>query len=102
MPRDGQRQIRRRHAAAVIGDPDQHLAAAGIVHDHPPRARIERIFHQFLHRRRRTLHHFTRGNAVDRSFVQRANHGSVIMDVGVMRRHDPTSSRMRPMGPQIR
>jgi hypothetical protein len=63
-----------RHAAAVIGHPDQRLAAIGIIHRDPPRPGIQRVLHQFLDRRGRAFHHLARRDAVDRGLVQLPDH----------------------------
>ena len=96
MPRHGQGQIFGRHAAAIVRDADQHLAAGRILDRDAPRPRIQRIFDQFLDRRGRPFNHLTRRNAVDRRFVQRANNGAYI---GGMNCHTPNPSSFTGAGP---
>ena len=60
-----QRDVVARHAAAVVGHVDA-VDAAARQHDRDPRcACINRVFDQFLERRRRSLYDFACGNAVD-------------------------------------
>jgi hypothetical protein len=102
VARQGQRQIIPAHAAAIIRDPDQTLAAFGIVHGDPPRPGIKRVFDQFLDGRGGPLHDLTRRDPVDRRFVQlpdrRALRGGVWAYLGVAL-HDAT---IASMGGQIR
>ena len=48
----------------VIHNPDEAATAGLHLHPQVGRARIERVFQQFLDYRCRTLHHFTRGDLV--------------------------------------
>jgi len=59
----------------VIGDPDQRLAAIRVIDRDPPRPRIQRVFHQFLDRRGRALHHLARRDLVGHTIRQDANFG---------------------------
>ena len=65
MPLDRQRQIRLRHAAAVVGDADEPPPAAIGDNLDAPRARIERVLDQFLDGAGRPLDHLAGGDAVD-------------------------------------
>ena len=101
MAAERKRQILCRHAAAIIGDTDQRLATIGIVHRDTPRARVQRVFHQFLHGRGRTFHNLTRRDAVDRGLVQLSDHRTRAVGpryLGGIKHHAPTAS----MGAQIR
>ena len=103
MPRHRQGQICRRHSAAVIRDPDQHLAARRIIHRYPPRARVQGVLDQLLDRRGWPLHHLARRNAVDRRLIQRFDHRAPFGPryLGFMQRHAPNPSRsaqIRPIG----
>ena len=89
MTRQRQRQILGAHAAAVIDHPDQRLAALRDGHVDPPRPGIERVFHQFLHRRGRTLDHLARRDAVGDAVVQLADNRAYL---GVVTVHGPISS----------
>ncbi len=62
---DCQRQIRARHAGAVIGDANEPPPAAVGDDLDAPRACIERVFDKLLHDARRTLDHLAGGDAVD-------------------------------------
>ena len=68
-----QLQIRRRHADAVIGDPDQ--AAAAAIHHHLDAAcaGIERVLDQLLDDGGRPLDHLAGGDAVDHDGRQQAD-----------------------------
>ena len=57
MPRQRQRQVIRRHAAAIVADPDQRLAALGDGDLDPGGTGIQRVLDQFLDRRGRALDH---------------------------------------------
>ncbi len=92
MARQGQRQIIRRDAAAIIRNPDQCLAAVRIFHRDPAGTRINSVFHQLFHRRGGPLHHFARGDAVDRGVVQLPDNGLIFAYVGVGMRHSAKPS----------
>ena len=67
----------RRMPAAVVGDADQALAAAGGHDLDPPRAGVERVLHELLHDARGPLHHLAGGDAVDHVVGEAANrHGA--------------------------
>ena len=89
VPRQRQRQVGGRHAAAIVGHPDQPLAAPRDRHFDAARPRVERVFHQLLDRRRRTLDHLSRRDAVGGSLVQLADDRA---DMGVMAGHAATCS----------
>ena len=72
---DRERELVRGHAAAVVGDRDQRLAAAGELDRDPPRAGVERVLDQLLDRRGRPLDHLARGDAVDQMLGQAADRG---------------------------
>ena len=65
MGRDGQQQLLGRDAAAVVHDADQFHAPLLDRHVDPPRAGVDRVFHQLLHHARRPLDHFAGGDLVD-------------------------------------
>ncbi len=75
MAFDGKAQIGSRHALAIVFDKDEVGAAIGNGDDNAPRARIERVFDQFLGRTRGTLDHLARRDAVDRAFGKTADFG---------------------------
>ena len=52
------------HAAAVIGDADEGHAAALDLHGDAGSARVDGVFHQFLHNGTGALHHFAGGDEV--------------------------------------
>ena len=74
VAREGKGQVVGRHAAAIIRDPDQRLAAIGDVDLDSACSGVQRVFNQFLHRRGGTFHNLTRCNAVDRNLIQLADH----------------------------
>jgi hypothetical protein len=59
---DRQREFISRDAAAVIGNLDQASACLARFDPDLPRAGINRIFEQFFHNRRGSVHHFPGGN----------------------------------------
>src|SRR6185312_13666062 len=65
VPLDRQRQFVGRHAAAVVRDRNQRLAAVAQRDIDMGGAGVDGVLHQFLHRRGRTLDHFARGDAID-------------------------------------
>jgi hypothetical protein len=73
MAGDGQFQIVRPHAVAIIGNANGGLAA-GLQRDGDvARASIQRVLHQFLHHACRALDHLASGDAVDHAIGQLAN-----------------------------
>jgi hypothetical protein len=64
MALESQKGIVAHHAAAIVGDLDQLLAARFHLHPDARCARIQRILQQLLQHRRRTLHHLARGDLV--------------------------------------
>ena len=99
VPGQRQRQVGGRHPAAIVGDPDQPLAATRDGHLDAPGAGVERVFHQFLDRRGRAFDHLAGGDAVRRRLVELADNGA---DVGVMARHGPRYSIGCRTGKSIR
>ena len=79
MALEGQEGIIAHHAAAVIGDLDQLLAAGLHLHADATRPRIQRILEQFLYHRRRTLDDFACGDLVDDLLGKNVNlaHGRI-------------------------
>ncbi len=63
------------HAASIIGDVDTVDAAAVECHADAARACIERVLHQFFHRRGRPLDHLAGGDAVDDQLGQQPDGG---------------------------
>ena len=61
------------HAMAIIFDQNKRLAATAEADIYLCRARINGVFDKLFHRAGRTLHHFTRCNAVNGVFGQAAN-----------------------------
>ena len=60
-----QRQLLGRHAVAVVRDPDQRRPAIAQIHRDRARRRVQRVLHQFLHRRRRPLDDLAGRDLVD-------------------------------------
>ena len=82
MARQGQRQILGRDTTAIVSHTDHRLAAVGIFHGDTPRARVDGVLDQFLHRRGRTFYRLARSDAVDRGIVQLADDGAVFAYIG--------------------
>ena len=68
MTPDRQLQIGRRHAAAVVGDPHQPLAAARRGDLDPGRAGVDGVFHQFLRGAGGSFDDLAGGDLVDEGF----------------------------------
>src|ERR1700704_6443424 len=69
-------EVARRHAAAIVGDPDPPPAAAIGEDVDPAGAGVDGVLHQFLDHARRTLDYFAGGDAVDDLFGELADgHG---------------------------
>ena len=69
------------------------IITGGNVDLDPRGAGVERVFHQFLDRRSRALHHFAGGDAVHRRIVELANLGRVsVADIGGLILHTPKPS----------
>ena len=68
MTLEGQQGVVAHHAAAVVGDLNQLFAAGFNLDSDAGGAGIERIFQQFLHYRRGTLHDFAGGDLVGNVF----------------------------------
>ena len=85
VPLERQQGIVAHHAAAVIGDLDQLLAAAFHLHPNAPRPRVQRVFQQFLHHRSRALHHLAGGDLVGDVFRENVNaaHGASVRSIAV-------------------
>ena len=73
MPLDAEREIRLVHAASVVDDANEPLAAVLDRHLDLFRAGVERVLDQLLDRRRGTLDHLARGDAVDEQGIEAAN-----------------------------
>ena len=65
VPLDGELQLLRRHADAVVDDGEEGAPALLEADADAAGTGIDRILHQLLHRARRTLDHFAGGDAVD-------------------------------------
>jgi hypothetical protein len=70
---EGQQRIVVIHAAAVVNHADQALAARFCLDANRARARIQRVFEQFLHHGGRTLNHFTRRDFIGDGFRKYAD-----------------------------
>ena len=68
MAVEGHAGIDGRHAATVVDDLDQVLAAVAEVDLHGPGPRIERIFHHLLHHRSGPVDHLTRRDLIGDDF----------------------------------
>src|ERR1700761_8751840 len=73
VPLDGEREVVRLHALAVVFDQDEIGTAGRYCDIDAARPGIERILDQFLDGAGRTLDHFAGGDAVDGSFREAAN-----------------------------
>ena len=73
MALDRQDQLFRGHAAAIVGDRDQPLAAVPQGDVDARGAGVNRVLDQFLDRRRRPLDDFAGGNAVDEDRRQKTD-----------------------------
>ena len=99
MAGQSERQIVSPHPAAVIGHPDQRLAAIGIGNLDPPRPGIQRVFDQLLHGRGRTFDHLTRSDAVDGGLIQLPYDRPIRQDIGAFGVHPTRISRFRQIRP---
>ena len=72
MAFERERHVGRAHAAPVVGDLDPRQPAVAQNDRDATRARIDRVFDQFLQRAGGSFHHFTGGDAVDQMFGQAA------------------------------
>ena len=95
MAGQGQRQVLRRDAAAIIGDADQGLAAISDVDGDPRGPCVHRVFHQLLDGRGRALHNLTRSDPVDCCVVKLPDDGPFLADIGVCVRHTARPSTIR-------
>ena len=64
MPVESHAGVDGRHAATVVHDLNQLLAAVSEIYLHAAGSGIDRVLHHLLHHRRRTVHHLTGGNLV--------------------------------------
>ena len=65
---EGEQSVIVGHAAAVVGHPDQALAARLDGHFNAPGAGVNGVLDQLLHHRRRPLHHLAGGDFVGDGF----------------------------------
>ena len=74
---EGQQGVVAHHAAAVVGDLDELLAAGFDLDPDAGGAGVERVLEQFLDHRSRALHHFAGGDLVGNGFGENvdAAHG---------------------------
>ena len=75
VPRQRQRQILGMDAAAIVAHPNQLDAAAGQLHFNAVGTGIQTVFHDFLQRAGRPLHHLAGGDLVDQVVGQGGNTG---------------------------
>ena len=81
MALDGEKEIVRLHAFAIVFHQHQIATAVGRCDVDACRARIERVLDEFFDGAGGTLHHLARGDAVDRAFRKTANfHGPNVAD----------------------
>ena len=73
MSLEGKLRLIGGHSPAIVGNPDQGFTAVDQIYFDSRRACVERVLNQFLQGRGRTLHHFARGNLVDRVAVEKAD-----------------------------
>ena len=77
VPADGERQILRAHAAAIVRHAQQGLAATGRGDLDPRRAGVDGVLDQLLGGAGRTLDHLAGGDLIDHGFGKLADlHGS--------------------------
>ena len=95
VPGQRKRQIDGRHAAAVIRDADQRLAAIRDLDGDAPRACVDGILDQLLDCRCGPLDHFAGSDTVDRRLVKLANYGHGLADMGGMLCHATRLSMVR-------
>ena len=73
MTLDAELEIVSAHAGAVVDDADE-VAPARLDRDvDAPRARVERVLDEFLHRRGGPLDHLAGGDAVDQQRIEAAD-----------------------------
>ncbi len=70
---EGQQRIVAQHAAAVVANADEAPARVLHLDAKVVAARVERVFQQFFHSRRRTLDHFARGDFIGDNVRKNAN-----------------------------
>jgi hypothetical protein len=88
MARQRQWQIAGGHAAAIIGHPDQGLAAICDLDGYPLCTGINGVFNQFLDRRGRAFHHLASGDPVDCTVIKLTNGRAImIADMGALAAH---------------
>ena len=73
MAFESQQRVVVRHPVAVVGHANHSLAALLDLDANGFRARVERVFEQLLHHRRRPLDHFARRDLVRYRLRQYAN-----------------------------
>src|SRR5271155_1066824 len=80
MTLEGEHGIVAYHAASVVGDLDQLLAARLNVDLNARGARVQRVLEQFFHHRGRALHHLAGGDLVGDVLGEYVNaaHGAVL------------------------
>jgi hypothetical protein len=88
---DGEPEIIRSHAGAIVAHRDQRTAAVTQGGIDPPRAGVDGVLHQLLQRRRRAFHHLARGDAVHQRLRQTADrrHGRATLSESRPARRDP-------------
>ena len=93
---DAEFEIGHAHAGSVVDDADEVAPARLDYHVDAPRARIERILDEFLHRRGGPLDHLAGGDPVDQQRIEAADFFAFCRK----RALTPTLSRMRERGPE--
>ena len=73
MTLESQHGIVAHHAASVIGDLDDLLAARFDVNTNARGSGVQGVFEQLFHHRSRTLHHFARSNLIGNAFGEDVN-----------------------------
>ena len=86
MPADGKRQILRPHAASIVDDPQQRLAAAGRRHLDAGRACVDRILDQFLRCTGRSFDDLAGSDLVDEGLGELLDDHAVIFPDSELRR----------------
>ena len=92
-----ERQLVGRDAVAVVLDPHEPLAAVGVGDPDPPRAGVDGVLDDLLHRRGRALHHLAGGDAVRRGSIELADRTTAY--VGGLGIHAPIGSMGPASGP---
>lgn len=97
MPLKGQQSIVAVHPVPIVRDADELAAARLYFHADTRCPRIQRIFEQFLHHRRRPVHHLARGDLVGDLVRKNVNaaHGNLHLSRLAAVGNDPLLCKMK-------